>query len=53
MRILGKKIKHTRKMLHSVGRQKTEEKSKQFLVENIIHSVEFKNSYNIEAEKKP
>ena len=47
-----RKIKHTRKMLHSVGMQKIEEKSKQCLVEKIIHSVEFKNPYNIETEKK-
>ena len=46
------KIKHTRKMLHSVGIQKIEEKSKQFLIEKIIHSVEFENPFNIETEKK-
>ena len=33
--------------------QKIEEKSKQFLIEKIIHSVEFKNPYNIDIEKKP
>ena len=33
--------------------QKVEEKSKQFLIEKIIHGVEFKNPYNIEIEKKP
>ena len=32
--------------------QKIEEKSKQFLVEKIIHGIEFKNPYNIETEKK-
>ena len=40
-------------MLDSVGLQKIEEKSKQFLIEKIIHNVEFKNPYNIETEKKP
>ena len=40
-------------MLDSVGMQKIEEKSKQFFVEKIIHSVEFKNPYNFETEKKP
>ena len=33
--------------------QKVEEKSKQFLIEKIIHGVEFNNPYNIEIEKKP
>ena len=33
--------------------QKIEEKSKQFFIEKIIHSVEFKNPYNIDIEKKP
>ena len=47
------KIKHTRKMLDSVGIQKMEEKSKQFLVEKLIHGIEFKNPYKIETEKKP
>ena len=31
--------------------QKLEEKSKQFLVEDIIHGIEFKNPYNIDTEK--
>ena len=47
------KITHTRKMLDSVGMRKIEEKNKQFLIEKIIHGVEFKNRYNIETEKKP
>ena len=46
-------IRHTRKMKDSIGMQKVEEKSKQFLIEKIIHGVEFKNPYNIEIEKKP
>ena len=33
--------------------QKIEEKSKQFLIEKIVHGVEFKNPYNIKIEKKP
>ena len=33
--------------------QKLEEKSKQFLVEKIIHGIEFKNPYNTDIEKKP
>ena len=32
--------------------QKVEERSKQFLIEKIIHGVEFKNPYNIEVERK-
>ena len=39
-------------MKDSIGMRKVEEKSKQFLIEN-IHGVEFKNPYNIEIEKKP
>ena len=31
--------------------QKLEEKSKQFLVEKIIHGIEFKNPFNIDVEK--
>ena len=40
-------------MLDTVGMQKIEEKSKQFLIEKIIHSVEFENPYFIEIEKNP
>ena len=40
-------------MKDSIGIQKVEEKSKQFLIEKIIHGVEFNNPYNIEIEKKP
>ena len=50
---LRHKIKHTRKMLDTVGMQKIEEKSKQFLIEKIIHSVEFENPYFNEIEKNP
>ena len=40
-------------MLDTVGMQKIEEKSKQFLIEKIIHSVEFENPYFNEIEKNP
>ena len=39
-------------MIDSVGMQKIEGKSKQFLVEKIIHGTEFENLYNIMTEKK-
>ena len=45
------KIRHTRKFKDSVGMQEAEERSKLFLVEKIVHGVEFKNPYNIEVEK--
>ena len=48
-----RKIRHTRKLKDSVGMQKIEKKSKQFLIEKIIHGIEFKNPCNIEIEKKP
>ena len=35
------KLLHTRKMLDSIGLKKIEEKNKQFLLEKIIHGVEF------------
>ena len=46
------KIKHTIKMLNSIGMQELEEKSKQFLIEKITHDIEFKNLYKIQTEKK-
>ena len=48
-----RKIKHTLKLKDSVGMQKVEEKSKQFLVEKIIHGVKFENPYNTSLEKMP
>ena len=39
-------------MLDTVGMQKIEEKSKQFLMEKTIHGAEFENPYLIEVEKK-
>ena len=40
-------------MLDTVGMQKIEKKSKHFLIEKIIHSVEFENPYFNEIEKNP
>ena len=39
-------------MLNSVGIKKVEEKNKQFLIEKIIHGVEFENFYQSNPEKK-
>ena len=47
------KLRHTRKIKDSIGMQKLEQKSKQFVVEKIIHGIGFKNPYNIKTEKKP
>ena len=47
------KLLHTRKMLNSVGIKKIEEKNKQFLIEKIIHGIEFENLYAKSSEKKP
>ena len=44
---------HTRKMLDTVDLQKVEEKNKQFLIEKIIHGIEFKNLYETNSENKP
>ena len=38
-----KMIKHTLKIKDSIGLEKIEERDKQFLVEKIIHGVEFQN----------
>ena len=40
-------------MLDTVGLQKVEEKNKQFLIEKIIHGIEFKNLYKTDSENKP
>ena len=40
-------------MLNTVGLQKVEEKNKQFLIEKIIHGIEFKNLYETDSENKP
>ena len=46
------KLLHTRKMLNTVEKKKIEEKNKQFLIEKIIHKVEFKSIYHFNPEKK-
>ena len=46
------KLLHTRKMLDTVGLKKIEEKNKQFLIEKLIHSVEFEHLYATNPEKK-
>ena len=40
-------------MLDSAGLKKVEDKNKQFLIEKIIHGVEFANLYQSNPEKKP
>ena len=40
-------------MLDTVGLQKVEERNKQFLIEKLIHGIEFKNLYEIDSENKP
>ena len=47
------KLLHTKKMLDNVGIKKIEEKNKQFLLEKIIHRIEFENLYATESERKP
>ena len=47
------KLLHTRKMLDTVGIKKVKDKNKQFLIEKIIHGVEFENFYLSNPEKKP
>ena len=44
---------HTRKMLDSAGLKKVEDKNKQFLIEKIIHGVEFENLHQSNPEKNP
>ena len=39
-------------MLDTVGMKKIEEKNKQFLIEKIIHGVEFEDLYKTKPEKK-
>ena len=40
-------------MLDTVGFQKVEQKKKQFLLEKVIHSIEFENLYATDSERKP
>ena len=44
------RLLHTRKMKDSVALKKIEDKNKQFLVEKIIHDVEFGNKNQIKSE---
>ena len=44
---------HAKKMLDTVGLQKVEPKNKQFLLEKIIHGIEFENLYATDSERKP
>ena len=46
-------IKHTFQIKDTVGLKKIEERDKQFLVEKIIHCVEFQNPYENSIQKKP
>ena len=46
------KLLHTRKMLDSVAMKKVEDKNKQFLIEKIIHGVEFENFYHKQIQIK-
>ena len=47
------KLLHTRKMLDSVAMKKFEGKNKQFLIEKIIHGVEFEHFYQVNPENEP
>ena len=40
-------------MLDSVGIKKIEEKNKHFLIEKVIHGIEFENLYATNSERKP
>ena len=40
-------------MLDTVGLQKVEQKNKQFLLEKIIHGIEFENLYATDSKRKP
>ena len=46
-------IRHTAKVKDSFGLKKIEDKDRQFLIEKIIHGIEFNSSYKISSEKKP
>ena len=46
-------FRHTSKILDSFGMKKNEERDRQFLIEKIIHSVEFSNPYENSIEKNP
>ena len=46
-------IKYTIKVKDSIGPKNIEERDRHFLVETIIHAVEFKNQYENSIKKKP
>ena len=46
-------IKHTLKVKESIGLKKIEERDQKFLVEKIIHAVDFENRYESSIDKKP
>ena len=48
----GQTIKHTSKVKDSIGLKKIEKRDQQFLVDKIIHTVEFKNTYKNSIDKK-
>ena len=45
-------IKHTSKVKDSIGLKKIEKRDRQFLVDKVIHTVEFKNTYENSTDKK-
>ena len=47
------KLLHTKKVLDTAGVKKIEEKNKPFLIEKLIHSVEFTDLYSTNSERKP
>ena len=48
-----RKIRHSQKLKDPVGLKRVQERNKQFLIEKIIHSVEFHNPYTSSVEQKP
>ena len=46
-------IRYTAKMKDSISLKKIEERDRQFLLEKIVHSIEFSNPYESPIEKKP
>ena len=50
MEVKEKKIKHTQKLKNSVGLKNVEDRNRQFLIEKMIHGVDFKNPYENTTE---
>ena len=48
-----RKIRHTQNLKDSVDLKRVEDRNKQFMIEKIIHSVEFQNPYMNSIEQKP